>query len=535
MVTYNLIYNKTLDYADITAALESAGAVINAQFESLGVVNVTTSTEKVLTKIVGILAQEKDVSVNPEVAVSWQQLRVSSQYLPMKSTYAVKNTGTAGIVYLIDSGVDLAHPEFEDATIIELFGTSGDTQGHGTAMASLIVGKTVGVSPGATIKSVKIPMGTSIPVSALLEAFDVVLTDHNATPGTKVINCSWVIAKSQILDMKINELEQAGLIVVAAAGNNGVSADDFSPVGLDTVLGVAASDSFDRVVAWNGGSSNWGPEVDITAPGIDVDGALLDGTVDSLSGTSCAAAIVAGLACQYITENPAISADGIQSRIVGAGLKDVLYRNETLYGTTPNLLVQAVVKGFPILSPIGTLKVMRGATADFPLVFTDEIHTFNFNGVLDDRGLEVHAPAWVVYNSTEKLITITPPTEAPVGWYVVTYEGLDANGARAALTGFKVGVFVTEYAELDEINQASSEVYNAEDDTFVTVYAATGICCNPANCPPGTNCAKANCFGCNCTSPSDPCSECCCTDDSGPTNCIGGQPPSCSPYVTCLA
>jgi len=272
----------------------------------------------------------------------WHRRRITNS----TQEYNPSNEGEGTVIYLMDSGVDTSHPELLNADITNFYshdGTWGDTEGppgHGTALASVILGNTVGVSPKVTLKIVKVPLGAGTPVNLLLDAFNAILTDNSTS--IKVINCSWLVPRNELLNAKMLELQANGFIVVAAAGNSMTRADHWSPVGLDGVLGVAASDVYDQVTSWNNGmnGSNWGPEVDITAPGINVLLAAPGGTLQLASGTSIAAAITSAVIAQYINRFPEKTGNDIQNLIITHALSNALFRDEIVYNTTPNLLLQ---------------------------------------------------------------------------------------------------------------------------------------------------------------------------------------------------
>lgn len=269
----------------------------------------------------------------------WHRRRITNSTLP--------NEGEGTVIYLMDSGVDVLHPELSNANIINLYshdGTWGDHDGHGTGLASVIAGNTVGISPKVTIKIVKIPLGAGTPVDLLMDAFDVIVMDNDNT-STRIINCSWLILRSEIIDARILELQTAGFITVASAGNWVSRVHDWSPIGSKVVLGVAASDIHNKVTSWNDGvnGSNWGPEVSITAPGINVLTAAPNGTLQFASGTSIAAAVTSAVAAQFITKFPEKTAKEIYNLIISYAIPGVLSRNESIYGTTPNLLLQTCI------------------------------------------------------------------------------------------------------------------------------------------------------------------------------------------------
>lgn len=505
MATYNLIYDKNVELQTLKAALENAGATIIKEHPSLGVFTITSDSETFAT-VAGVISWGADESLQATPS-AWHQNRVYSPSLPMVEKVFPKNVGAGATVYLIDSGVDTTHPEFESCNIVPLYsfdGTFTDERGHGTEIAGLIVGKTLGIVNGATLKVVKIPLMQQMSISDLLSAFDAILADHLLTPSVKVINCSWTIVKNQILDTKISELETAGLVVVAAAGNGGIAADDFSPVGLNSVLGVGASDAYDRVISWApGASTNWGPEVDITAPGITVDVVGPNGTYTTASGTSLSAGIVSGIVAQYIVEFSDKTSSEIQDKIIELASKDLLFRNETIYGTTPNVLVRALGIGsvFDTTQDM-SIVVQRGASAQHLLQYREDIVArINTQGVIQVGTQRVNAE-WMTYDAATKLITVSPPADYAPGIYRMYVEAFDANGFRMSVVTFSINVYNVSPDENTGDNIQEYYLSPSTDGTVIVLAANchTGFCWSDGTCsgvpPKGAYCY---CFSNQCT------------------------------------
>jgi hypothetical protein len=385
-------------------------------------------------------------------------------------------------------------------------------------MACLINGQTVGVSKKSIIKNVKIPFG-SASLGQLLTAFDAILADHNTTAGVKVVNCSWTIPKSQLLDSKILELQAAGLVVVAAAGNAGVEADTLSPVGLDTagndiadannlspvglntVLGVAASDAYDRVISWGSGlSSNWGPEVDLTAPGVDVPIINLNGGYTTGSGTSIAAAIVSAVVAQYIKNNNSLTAQQIQNLIIDSAAEDMLFRNESIYGTTPNRLIKALYIDMHKIwdkQSFTMFPVQRGATSTLTFNTTLPLASANYSDcvLINDRtGAETFFKKYPWANSSYSdgvlTLTVEPTEEISVGKYTVQLTSIDNNNVTY-YTRYSLGVYENSPTELDAVELEQYLTTDENNVDYLTI--VTAACYYDADCGKGAFCAGGNC------------------------------------------
>ncbi|MEK9741327.1 MAG: S8 family serine peptidase [Flavobacteriaceae bacterium] len=428
MTTYNIIYDKTTNFTELHDALVDAGVTINKTFQNIGVINLDADNLD-FTSISGVLQHEEDSLTTTELQeYYWHQLRLARKNLPLPNAYIPKNTGTDVVVYLMDTPIDTTHPEFADSTITNLWSYNDDftPHSHGTAIASLIVGKTLGVSTGVHLKSVVIPVGET-QISYLIEAFDAIMQDHDeATPS--VVNCSWLINKSLILDTKIVELQNDNIIVVAAAGNLGLDANNYSPVGLDTVLGVGASDAFDRVISWGSGAiMNHGSDVDITAPGIDVSVAVIGGTIEESSGTSLACGIVSGVVAQYIVTNPSYNALQIQDAVVLGASEGVLFRNETVYGDTPNLLVfaNADVQLFD-LAGSRDISVQVNSSTEYVVIPRAPITSVNVENI-SVHGYTRVLPNWVTFSPDTLTFTFSPDDTVENNLYQFYMQGLDDN------------------------------------------------------------------------------------------------------------
>jgi subtilisin family serine protease len=490
MAIYNVLYSASADVAALKAELAALGT-IKLELPNARVISIDTTKAKLTGKpLAGVVLVEKDASltVKPETSM-WHLQRLITKELPLHITYKPKNHGEGVVVYVVDSGVNIAHSELDGASIEYLYTPDDytDPSGHGTAIISLIVGKTVGVARGAHVKVVKIPMSTTISVSELLTALDAIIADHS---GVAVVNCSWTVAKSSILDAKITELESDGLVVVAAAGNDGVAADTLSPVGLDSVLGVGASDVYDRVIGWDGASSNFGPEVDVFAPGVDVLCASASGLTET-SGTSVAAAIVSGVVAQFIADSPALSAAEIQALVVQETNDDLLFWDDAVYGTTPNKIVTSPVAGSDVFGvEMNTAwNVRTGTSVVIGLTPKAPIVDWSYGDVQLTPMLRVKAWDWISPEvmPTWLKLTVAPPDGLAPGYYTFGVKGHDAYG-QEYVGRFRIGVYADEPSEL---TPSSPEKYLTTTDTVVV---SPAFCQGDDDCAKGKHCCNNACI-----------------------------------------
>lgn len=216
--------------------------------------------------------------------------------------------GFESTVYILDSGIEANHPEFENVNVTLLHSFTGDftdTRGHGTALASLISGKTCGLT-GASLKIVKIfDTNQTTLQSDLLHALDAVLTDYISN-GRKpsVVNLSWGIPKNDYINAKVQVLMDQGIFVVAAAGNSGIPIGDVTPASISDVLTIGSygqqltpcdfsNYTGETITSLTNNQVNTGA-LDGWAPGEQIWVAGLNGTYGFVAGTSASAAIASG-------------------------------------------------------------------------------------------------------------------------------------------------------------------------------------------------------------------------------------------------
>ncbi|PVH98066.1 secreted protein 2 [Periconia macrospinosa] len=258
-----------------------------------------------------------------QTGAPWGLGRIS-HVSPYNTTYVYDSAGGSGegvCVYVLDTGVSVTHPEFEGrAEWLENFtgdGIDTDIDGHGTHVAGTVGSRTYGVAKKTKILSVKVNSGGLGTIGGI----DLVVNDAQTRDCPKgfVANLSLGTIDSPPVDEAVAAAVAAGIFVVVSAGNNGEDASNFSPAREPQAFTVGASTINDTL--WR--SSNYGPVLDIIAPGADILSTWLDNSTLSGSGTSMAAPHVAGLAA-YLMGLENLTADTVRARILELSHKDIL-------------------------------------------------------------------------------------------------------------------------------------------------------------------------------------------------------------------
>jgi subtilisin family serine protease len=233
------------------------------------------------------------------------------------------------------------------AMVSEPDGTIDDDDGHGTFVAGIIAARgnnrigVIGMAPDVTIMPVKVLdcQGTG---TALAAAEGVV---YAAKEGASVINISFGAKPdspdSATLQQAVNQAHDVyGVTIVAAAGNTALSGDSAvtAPANYPNVIAVSASDH-----SASGGKalfSNWGPEIDLTAPGVDIVstvpakfcahmGCFGSEPYASSDGTSLSTPLVSGAAALLLSSGRVSTPDQVKALLedTASRLPDASYPN----------------------------------------------------------------------------------------------------------------------------------------------------------------------------------------------------------------
>jgi subtilisin family serine protease len=274
----------------------------------------------------------------------------------------------AGVgVAIIDSGVAPSHDDLTDASgaprvarFVDLVNgrpASYDDYGHGTHVAGIVSGNgfdssgaRTGIAPGASLTVLKVLDGNGRGrISDVIAALDYVVL-HKDELHIRIVNLSVATGVYESYDtdpltLAARRAVSAGIVVVAAAGNNGrgqlgtaqysgITAPGNAPwvltVGASSHMGTAGRDD-DRIAAFSSrgpGAIDYSAKPDLVAPGVGIESLsdpasrlyvtaapyLLAGTIAtsylpylSQSGTSMSAPVAAGTVALMLQANPALT------------------------------------------------------------------------------------------------------------------------------------------------------------------------------------------------------------------------------------
>jgi subtilisin family serine protease len=213
-------------------------------------------------------------------------------------------------VTIIDSGVDVSHPEFAgrpDLTILNGQSTFARDEGHGTEVASVIGAPANGVGVVGIYPQAVLRVWDASPFRTITNSDAIAGLQAAAAAGPSVINLSWGSQqRDPLLEQAVEASVRGGSLVVAAAGNEReIGNAVIYPAALPHVLAVGASDRQNAVTSF----SSTSPGLDLVAPGTDICVAAPRGTFDcAAAGTSFSAPIVAGAAAWIWTARPELDA-----------------------------------------------------------------------------------------------------------------------------------------------------------------------------------------------------------------------------------
>lgn len=308
-----VIFDRNVSAKAQAALVEKAGfdRIKDLPLVNGMVVMVPPQAEAAFANRPGVFRVEDDTVVSatgkPSVAQPLESVQWGIARIGADQTWTT-STASGVKVAIIDTGIDLTHPDLAanikgGINLINGKKNANDDNGHGSHVAGIVAAidnniGVVGAGNAASLYAVKVldksGMGwTSDIIAGLGWCVDNGIQVANMSLGSDYYNATLASA--------VQAAHGAGLIMVAAAGNDGGAVD--YPAALPQVIAVSATNSNDIVMGW----SSRGPEVLIAAPGSDIYSTYRGGAYANLSGTSMAAPHVTGAVALKLQTAPGLS------------------------------------------------------------------------------------------------------------------------------------------------------------------------------------------------------------------------------------
>ena len=344
------------------AAMVAAAAIgLTGAFALSGAM---TTAQDLLTSRAASVAPVTEAAVDAASLPSGSMYHVVDQ-IGARELWQQGITGAGVNVAVIDTGiaeVESLGGAGKVAAVVDLSSEAGDsfsrfvdTNGHGTHMAGIIAGHEpganpavaaehpewfLGVAPDAGIVSVKVAgRSGDVSVAAVITGIDWVV-DHQDELDIGVINLSYASGselsyRNDPLTAAVERAWNAGIVVVAAAGNDGSQARGLNtPANDPYVIAVAGADvSVEGVAIADWASTGDGVRnPDVAAPGAHIDSLRAPGSDADLhhtegyvnhetfrgSGSSQAAAVVSGAAALLLQANPSLTPDQVKAALMNS-------------------------------------------------------------------------------------------------------------------------------------------------------------------------------------------------------------------------
>ena len=308
---------KPFDIASAKSEVIKAGGAIKKELKKHKMVAATMSKSALnkLRKNPNVESIEVDVRRKPMAQTT------PYGYTMVQANQFAQSDTTARKVCIIDTGYNLGHPDLPgtndgvtgQANNSAVGNWYNDGNGHGTHVAGTIAAYdnnegVVGVYPGVNMHIVKI-FNDSGQWTYASDLIDAITQCQDA--GSNVVNMSLGGGSSSTTERNaMQSFTDAGMLLVAAAGNDGNSAKSY-PASYDAVMSVAAVDSSENRASY----SQYNDQVEIAAPGSAVQSTYPTNTYASLSGTSMATPHVAGGAALVWSYFPQCSNNQIRSAL----------------------------------------------------------------------------------------------------------------------------------------------------------------------------------------------------------------------------
>jgi subtilisin family serine protease len=312
--------------------------VYRTALKGFAVTNLSESAAAALERNPRVLRVEPDAVVSvggtQSPVPSWGLDRIDA-LSGLNNSYTYPSTGAGATAYIIDTGINASSSDFGNRLVLGPDyvdgGTPDDCHGHGTHVAGTVGGTVYGVAKEVRVVAIRaLDCAGNGSYANIIAGVDWVALNHDPV---SVLNLSLSGPVSASLNQALATAVASNVVVVAAAGNKSSDACNYSPGAEPSAITVGATDIADN---W-AGYANFGPCVDVSAPGTSITSDWIGGptAVNTITGTSMAAPHVAGAAALYRAANPTFNPAQVTTALIGGATVAI----SGLPAGTPNRLL----------------------------------------------------------------------------------------------------------------------------------------------------------------------------------------------------
>ncbi|MBO8198300.1 S8 family peptidase [Streptomyces smyrnaeus] len=279
-------------------------------------VRATEAQAKKLAAAPGVKYVEADgtmrVSGTQPNPPSWGIDRVDGS---LNRSYSYPNEGSGVTAYIVDTGVDMTHPDFTGRArsgydFIDNDTNASDCQGHGTHVAGTVGSRSYGVAKNVDLVAVRVlNCQGSGQWSQVIGGIDWVARNAD---GPSVANMSLGGGASSSVDQAVQGAIDSGVTFAVAAGNDSRNACNTSPARVPAAITLGSTDRGDGRSYF----SNYGRCLDLFAPGGSITSTRNGGGSTTMSGTSMATPHAAGAAALYLSAHRGASPGQVRDALV---------------------------------------------------------------------------------------------------------------------------------------------------------------------------------------------------------------------------
>jgi subtilisin family serine protease len=409
---------------------------------------------------IAYIEQDQTMSINTtQTGATWGIDRIDQRTLPLSGTYNYGADGTGVTVYIIDTGINFTHNEYNGRAFtgideVTSGGTAADCNGHGSHVSGTVGGTTYGVAKKVKLVAVRVlDCSGSGTTAGVIAGIDWVTAQKNAAPSVpSAANMSLGGGLSASLNTAVQNSVAAGVVYAIAAGNSSADACGFSPASVPTAITVGATDSNDGFASF----SNFGSCVDINAPGVNITSAWMGSATatNTISGTSMATPHVAGTIALYLQVNPTATAAQVD-----AALKANASTTATVpSGTTNKFLYSSFITSGSPGKPVASYTFTCGGLS------------CSFDG--SSSSAQANATyAWDFGDQVTGSGMTASHVYAGAGTYGVTLTVTDLGGSSAVTQSVTVAAVVNSVARFTKSCSSRTCTFNASTSSNATSYA----------------------------------------------------------------